>query len=90
MLVCFVHVRRYFGNRNPDSRASQVGWAGLAAATAGLAEIPFDHAKRALFGSRPVHIFANLLYVPFGGMMLIMYDTAACSHLSTANCLAVQ
>lgn len=64
----------YFSQRDPSSRASRVCWAFGGAASAALAEIPFDAAKRALFGSRAALAVANLIFVPAGALMLVMYD----------------
>lgn len=67
----------YFSARTPDDLSSQVKWACGAAGSAVLAEAPFDKTKRILFGgSNKMLIGANLLYVPFAAMMLIMYDKA--------------
>ena len=43
---------------------------------AALAEAPFDYAKKAMFSSRMTMIGANMLYVPFAALMLVMYDKA--------------
>ena len=66
----------YFSCRDRDSTASQTFWALLSASLAGLAEIPFDKAKQALLGSRKTLVLVNMLYVPFGALMLVMYDKA--------------
>merc|ERR1712172_226897 len=67
----------YFACRDPESTSSQLRWAGAAASCAVLAEAPLDHAKRNMMGSARVVIAANLLFVPFAAMMLVMYDKAA-------------
>jgi len=66
----------YFSCRNRESTASQTGWALLSSSAACLAEIPFDKAKQAMMGSRRTMILVNMLYVPFGALMLVMYDKA--------------
>ena len=66
----------YFSCRDRDSTASQTSWALLSSSLAGLAEIPFDKAKQAMLGSRKTLVFVNMLYVPFGALMLVMYDKA--------------
>jgi len=66
----------YFACRDPESTSSQLRWAGAAASCAVLAEAPLDHAKRNMMGSARVVIAANLLFVPFAAMMLVMYDKA--------------
>lgn len=66
----------YFHQRDPKSLKSQVGWATLSAALAVFAELPFDKAKRDMFGSTRNVVFANSLFVPFGALILVMYDKA--------------
>ena len=66
----------YFHNRDRESTPSQCKWALASAAGAALAEIPFDKAKLAMMGDRKTMVFASLLYVPFGALMLVMYDKA--------------
>ena len=67
----------YFPNRRPDSLASQCGWAVFSATAAALAELPFDKTKRALMGGSAKTVFmANALYIPFGALILVMYDKA--------------
>jgi len=66
----------YFACRDPESTSSQLRWAGAAASCAVLAEAPLDHAKRNMMGSARVVVAANLLFVPFAAMMLVMYDKA--------------
>ena len=67
----------YFPNRRPDSLSSQCCWALISAASAALAELPFDKAKRALMGgSTKTLLAANALYIPFGALILVMYDKA--------------
>jgi len=66
----------YLSCRDRESTASQAGWALLSSAAAGLAEIPFDKAKQSLLGSKRTLVFVNMLYVPFGALMLVMYDKA--------------
>ena len=72
----------YFSLRDPRSTPSQVGWAVAAAAGASLSEAPFDHAKHTMFASRKVMLAANLLYVPFAALMLVMYDKAVFKFVS--------
>jgi len=67
----------YFACRDPESTSSQLRWATAAASCAVLAEAPLDHAKRNMMGSARVVVAANLLFVPFAAMMLVMYDKAA-------------
>jgi len=62
--------------RDKNSLNSQVGWATLSAALAVLAEAPFDKAKGAMMGSSRTLILANSMYVPFGALILVMYDKA--------------
>jgi len=66
----------YFSCRDRDSTVSQSAWALLASASACLAEIPLDKAKHAMMGSRKNMLIINGLYVPFGALMLVMYDKA--------------
>ena len=66
----------YFHQRNPNSLKSQFSWAFLSAGLATLAEIPFDKAKLDMLGSTRTVIFANSLFVPFGALLLVMYDKA--------------
>lgn len=66
----------YFSMRDKNSLKSQVGWATLSAALAVLAEAPFDKAKGAMMGSSRTLILANSMYVPFGALILVMYDKA--------------
>ena len=67
----------YFPCRDPESLRSQCFWAVASAAGAACAEAPFDRAKLAMMGgSRRTMVFANLMYVPFGALMLVMYDKA--------------
>ena len=66
----------YFSCRDRERTASQAGWALLSSSAACLAEIPFDKAKQAMMGSRRTMVFVNMLYVPFGALMLVMYDKA--------------
>jgi len=66
----------YFSCRNRDSLKSQCGWALVSSLCAGLAEIPFDQAKLAMLGSRRTMMLVSGLYVPFGALMLVMYDKA--------------
>lgn len=66
----------YFHQRNPESLKSQCSWALASAGLASLAEIPFDKAKLDMLGSTRTVIFANSLFVPFGALLLVMYDKA--------------
>ena len=79
----------YFSCRDRDSTASQSAWALLASASACLAEIPFDKAKHAMMGSRKTMIIVNMLYVPFGALMLVMYDKAMTKVTSSRYSSAV-
>ena len=67
----------YFNFRDPNNISSQIRWAAGASTCAILAEVPFDHAKRAMLGSTRIMLGAGLLYVPFATLMLVMYDKAA-------------
>jgi len=68
----------YFSLRDPGaSTPSNLGLGVMCAAGAALAEAPFDHAKQTMFASKKVMIAANMLYVPFAALMLVMYDKAA-------------
>lgn len=71
-----VYFGLYFTCRDRDSTRSQCGWALLSSTGACLAEIPFDKAKHAMMGSRRTMMFVNMMYVPFGALMLVMYDKA--------------
>ena len=71
-----VYFGLYFSCRNRDSTSSQCSWALASSAAACLAEIPFDKAKHAMMGSRRTMVMVNMLYVPFGALMLVMYDKA--------------
>merc|ERR1739847_254464 len=64
----------YFTFRDERDLRSQCKWALISAFSASLAEAPFDKAKLAMMGSRRTMIFANAMYVPFGAMILVMYD----------------
>jgi len=67
----------YFSCRSQSSTPSQLGWALTSAALAAAAEVPLDAAKLAAFGGdRRAMIMAAALYVPFGALMLVMYDKA--------------
>ena len=66
----------YFHQRNPDSLQSQFTWAFTSASLAALAEIPFDKAKLEMMGSPKTVALANSLFVPFGALLLVMYDEA--------------
>ena len=66
----------YFSQRDPTSTKSQVLWASISAWSAVLAEVPFDKAKHAMMGSRKTMILANSLFVPFGALILVLYDKA--------------
>jgi len=66
----------YFSQRNQHSLSSQFLWANLSGVCAMIAEAPFDKAKLAMMGSRKTLLAVNGLYVPFGAMMLVMYDKA--------------
>merc|ERR1712131_496368 len=71
-----VYFGLYFSFRNRESTSSQCCWAVASAAAACLAEIPFDKAKHAMMGNRRTMMMVNMLYVPFGALMLVMYDKA--------------
>ena len=66
----------YFSNRDAKSLPSQMRWALMSASMAVLAELPFDKAKRDMFGSAKATLLANSLFVPFGALLLVMYDKA--------------
>ena len=66
----------YFSMRDKNSLKSQVCWATISAALAVLAEAPFDKAKGKMMGSPRTLILANAMYVPFGALILVMYDKA--------------
>jgi hypothetical protein len=66
----------YFSLRTPGDIKSQAGWALVSSTCSVLAEAPFDHAKRTLFGNRRLMLGANCLYAPFAAMMLVGYDNA--------------
>jgi len=66
----------YFSCRSRDSTSSQCGWALVSSLSACLAEIPFDKAKLSMLGSRRTMLLVSGLYVPFGALMLVMYDKA--------------
>jgi len=66
----------YFSNRDGKRTGSQFGWALTSALAACIAEVPFDSAKHAMMGSRRTMLMVNGLYVPFGALMLVMYDKA--------------
>lgn len=72
----------YFSCRDHNSTASQIKWAFAASTGAVLAEVPFDYAKRAMIGSSKVMLGVGLLYVPFAGLMLVMYDNALVKIMS--------
>lgn len=73
----------YFAGRQQDNTASQMRWAVGASCCAVAAEAPLDHAKRAMMGSTRLLVGANLLFVPFATMMLVMYDKAASRAVRT-------
>lgn len=75
----------YFHQRDPRSLKSQMGWALLSAGLAVLAELPFDKAKKEMMGSPRIMVFANSLFVPFGALILVMYDKA----LENGLCLKI-
>lgn len=66
----------YFHFRDRNSTSSQCKWALVSASSAAVAEVPFDKAKLAMMGNRKTMLMAGLLYVPFGALMLVMYDKA--------------
>ena len=72
----------YFSCRDPEKLSSQIKWAGVASTSALLAEVPFDQAKRTMFGNTRLMLGAGLLYVPFASLMLVMYDKAAIKLVS--------
>ena len=61
----------------------QMRWAIGASCCAVAVEAPLDHAKRAMMGSTRLLVGANLLFVPFAAMMLVMYDKAASRAVRT-------
>ena len=66
----------YFHQRDPKSLKSQISWATVSAGLAVFAELPFDKAKLEMMGSPRAVVFANSLFVPFGALLLVMYDKA--------------
>ena len=66
----------YFSCRDGSNTASQCRWALIASLAAAMAEIPFDKAKLAMIGNRRTMVLVSGLYVPFGALMLVMYDKA--------------
>lgn len=71
----------YFHQRDASSLKSQATWAVISASLAVFAELPFDKAKREMMGSRKAVIFANSLFVPFGALILVLYDKALQNNL---------
>jgi len=69
----------YFCCRD-EKTSSQVIWAILSASSACLAEIPFDKAKHVMMGNRRTMLMMNSLYIPFGALMLVMYDKALINY----------
>ena len=76
----FVFFGLYFCQRNPDSLKSQCSWAFLSAAGAAAAEVPFDKAKFAMMSSKRTMFLVSALYVPFGALMLVLYDKALINY----------
>ena len=72
----------YFCFRDQNQTRYQIKWAVVASGCAVLAEVPFDHAKRAMLGSTRVMLGAGLIDVPFPLLMLVMYDKAAIKLVS--------
>ena len=75
----------YFHQRNPESLKSQMLWALASAGLAVLAEMPFDTAKRDMMGSSKTVLLANSLFVPFGALILVMYDKAVLKFEKNKN-----
>ena len=67
----------YFSNRDPNCTKSQFKWAFGSCSCSLLAEVPFDFAKRKMFGSTKLFLGAGFMYVPFAACILLMYDKAA-------------
>jgi len=65
----------YFSCRE-EQLSSQVPWAIGSASLACLAEVPFDKAKHVMMGSRKTMLMMNGLFIPFGALILVMYDKA--------------
>lgn len=65
----------YFSFRE-ERLSSQVPWAIGSASLACLAEVPFDKAKHVMMGSRKTMLMMNGLFIPFGALILVMYDKA--------------
>ena len=72
----------YFHQRNPEDMKSQIFWALISASLASLSEIPFDQAKRDMMGSARTVAMANFLFVPFGSLILLLYDKAISNQKS--------
>ena len=60
-------------------------WALASAGLAVLAEMPFDTAKRDMMGSSKTVLLANSLFVPFGALILVMYDKAVLKFEKNKN-----
>jgi len=69
----------YFSCRK-ESTSSQVGWGLLSSLLACVAEVPFDKAKHVMMGSRRTMLMMNGMYIPFGALMLVMYDKAIINY----------
>jgi len=69
----------YFTARR-ETTSSQVFWALVAAASACVAEVPFDKAKQVMMGNRRTMLLMNGMYIPFGALMLVMYDKAIINY----------
>jgi len=74
----------YFSCRRENTE-NQVGWALVSTLSACLAEIPFDKAKLAMMGNRRTMLLVNGMYVPFGALMLVMYDKALINYNNKSN-----
>ncbi|XP_075242490.1 uncharacterized protein LOC142337233 [Convolutriloba macropyga] len=75
----------YFTLRDANSTPSQCKCALFSGFMASLAEMPFDKAKLTMMGSRRTMLLANALYVPFGAMILVMYDKAFTNWMRKRN-----
>ena len=78
----------YFCCRDSQYTSSQCKWALVSSLGAAMAEIPFDKAKLTMLGNRRTMVLVSGLYVPFGALMLVMYDKAVvrmCNNRYSVN-----
>ena len=69
-----VYLGAYFAHRDPDSASSRITWALASASAASAAELPFDHAKRAMWGSGGRAAVMAAARVPLAALLLVAYD----------------